>query len=436
MDKTLLFFLGDQNLLLDDGHEQVFNISAIIIHHRYNSVTYDNDVALVRLGRAANLSEFVNTLCFPSIVPRPGMRCLIAGWGATMEHGQASNNLLKAEVPIVDRSTCARADIYGSKLTRNMICAGYAQGGVDTCQGDSGGPLHCQNKDNPNIWEVQGIASWGRGCGRQLRYGVYTKVHNFVAWIKCVVQNSERIVVMRGESNQSIVCRGNATDVNVTRAYTIQVATTLNDYGLPHSGANSWISVTSAEAYRYQKSANNLTLSSSFQRSTDSTDKAGEALSKSPRLFISKTSATSLYRSYIRHSKNLHTSHSWTNPSMNTIIRQTEMLPGGENGLVSFYVTPAEQAKVSELPRSIAVLSNKEHVTMTMRPAMKSITSNPPTTREPRRTNILPTATWIETAAKSGITTPLVSLSHLEWISLVPNSGKAKQSGETGFLAS
>ena len=433
-EEILLLLLGDQNLLVDDGHEQVFNISAIIIHHRYNSVTYDNDVALVRLGKAANLSEFVNTLCLPSIVPWPGMRCVIAGWGATMEHGQASNNLLKVEVPIVDRSTCARADIYGSKLTRNMVCAGYAQGGKDTCQGDSGGPLHCQNKDNPNIWEVQGIASWGRGCGRQLRYGVYTKVHNFVAWIKCIAQSSERTVIMQRENNQSIVCRGNATDVNTTRAYTVQVVTTLNDYGLLHSRANSLISATASEEYRYQISENIPTFSSSSWRSTD---KTGEALSESLRLFISKTPATSLNTSYIHHSKSFQGSQSSIHPSISKITKQTEMLPGGENGLASFYATTAEQTKVveSELPHSIAVLSNTEPFTTIMRPATRSITSNTPATEEPKRTNILPRVTWMETTFKSAIITPCVSFSYLERSSMAPNSEKAERNGETGFSA-
>ena len=58
-----------------------------------------------------------------------------------------------------------------------MICAGYPEGGKDSCDGDGGGPLVCNA-------ELQGITSWGRGCGKPGHPGVYTKVCNFVDWLQ------------------------------------------------------------------------------------------------------------------------------------------------------------------------------------------------------------------------------------------------------------
>jgi trypsin len=49
-----------------------------------------------------------------------------------------------------------------------MLCAGTDHGGKDACQGDSGGPLLVDNK-------IVGVVSFGEGCGRAGRYGVYVR---------------------------------------------------------------------------------------------------------------------------------------------------------------------------------------------------------------------------------------------------------------------
>lgn len=61
-----------------------------------------------------------------------------------------------------------------------VICAGYAEGGIDSCRGDSGGPLICVEDNKPML---RGVVSWGIGCARSGQYGVYTRTSSYIDWV-------------------------------------------------------------------------------------------------------------------------------------------------------------------------------------------------------------------------------------------------------------
>ncbi|MFI7240817.1 S1 family peptidase [Streptomyces qinglanensis] len=105
----------------------------------------------------------------------------IAGWGADQEGGAQQRYLLTAQVPFVDDATCKSA--YSGLVEDEELCAGKMDtGGVDTCQGDSGGPMF--RKDDAGEWIQVGIVSWGEGCARPGKPGVYTEVSTFAADIE------------------------------------------------------------------------------------------------------------------------------------------------------------------------------------------------------------------------------------------------------------
>ena len=90
-------------------------------------------------------------------------------------------------VPIISDNFCGSNEVHGTKFEPGkMLCAGELGGSVDTCQGDSGGPLACT--DSNNRWTAVGVVSFGEGCGRAAKPGVYAKVQHYVKWVKGVMQ--------------------------------------------------------------------------------------------------------------------------------------------------------------------------------------------------------------------------------------------------------
>ena len=89
-------------------------------------------------------------------------------------------------------SYCTSKKSYGKFphmpiFEKSMFCAGFMEGGRDACVGDSGGALICVENEKPVI---QGIISWGYKCGKPNFPGVYTRVSNYVDWVKYHIANS------------------------------------------------------------------------------------------------------------------------------------------------------------------------------------------------------------------------------------------------------
>ncbi|MGW7533550.1 S1 family peptidase [Amycolatopsis sp. NPDC054798] len=105
----------------------------------------------------------------PSRYPA-GTAATVLGWGRVADGGDRSDYLRQATVPIADDSTCYTA--YPEYSSASMLCAGHPNGGIDACKGDSGGPLMVGDT-------VVGIVSYGDGCGKPGKPGMYTRVTSF-----------------------------------------------------------------------------------------------------------------------------------------------------------------------------------------------------------------------------------------------------------------
>ena len=144
--------------------------TVVKVHSKYSSETQDFDVALVKVDA---IGEKI-TLA----LSEPGNQApvTVSGFGRTTENGVTSDALLFAELEAKSRKSCNAFTAYNGAVTKNMICAGRPKNTMqrrDSCQGDSGGPLFTGSGGSALL---VGVVSWGEGCGRPGKPGVYANV--------------------------------------------------------------------------------------------------------------------------------------------------------------------------------------------------------------------------------------------------------------------
>ncbi|XP_008576423.1 PREDICTED: coagulation factor XII [Galeopterus variegatus] len=173
---------------------QTLTVRSYSLHEAFSSISYQHDLALLRLqesadGSCALLTPYVQPVCLPSGAALPAepeaKLCEVAGWGHQFEGAEEYSSFLQeAQVPFISLERCSAPDVHGAAILPGMLCAGFLEGGTDACQGDSGGPLVCEDEAEGHRLILRGVISWGSGCGDRYKPGVYTDVANYLAWIR------------------------------------------------------------------------------------------------------------------------------------------------------------------------------------------------------------------------------------------------------------
>uniref|UniRef100_A0A3B1IZE8 Complement component 1, s subcomponent.1 n=1 Tax=Astyanax mexicanus TaxID=7994 RepID=A0A3B1IZE8_ASTMX len=179
--KKLKFYGG--MIDVQDINAVIMETEKIIIHPDYarkvsdkDRSTFDNDIALVKMSERVPLSFNIRPVCLPEKSAGPVMKEATGTVsGRFLQYAHLEENL---KVP------CFQSPM---KVTDNMFCAGGD--GADSCQGDSGGPLFLPmlGTGAPNKpYRLEGIVSWAPSdkCGDEEFKGYYTKVQNYLGWIR------------------------------------------------------------------------------------------------------------------------------------------------------------------------------------------------------------------------------------------------------------
>ena len=169
-------------------------IQSVASHAGFNDTTNENDIAVIQMTDCVDVTEFP-----PAIPANPSMNLTqnhnlmadILGFGKMSEYASMFTNvetLQIAHVPVISSEQCFE-DFYGDRIQDDMICGGYAAGGVDACQGDSGSSMTIDrtikngNGTSTSSTVIMGVVSWGVGCGRTDSPGVYSSVAYHYDWI-------------------------------------------------------------------------------------------------------------------------------------------------------------------------------------------------------------------------------------------------------------
>jgi serine protease 22 len=146
-----------------------------------------SDTAIIEMMNPLKLDEFETvTLADPAMEINDDDMVDVYGFGRLAEAGNSDvKTLQKVSLPYISGPVCEQFYDSGDVL-EDMCCAGFDEGGSDACLGDSGGPMVKQVNGTSVVF---GVVSWGDGCGRKGKPGVYTSIQYHYDWIRKTVCN-------------------------------------------------------------------------------------------------------------------------------------------------------------------------------------------------------------------------------------------------------
>nr|XP_057917980.1 chymotrypsin-like protease CTRL-1 [Doryrhamphus excisus] len=192
-------YLGRHNQSGPNPNEVSRNLSQIIQHPDYASLTRENDVALMKLSTPVNYTNYIQPICIASNSSqiRNGTMCWATGWGQLTNLSGTPKTLQGIEVPIIENNQCSSYFPSGAHtFNNNIICAGLRDNGA--CMGDSGGPLQCKQDSR---WIQVGITGFGMPCTTGTAPEAYTRVSFFQKWIREQVPGANIGVVWSNSSD-------------------------------------------------------------------------------------------------------------------------------------------------------------------------------------------------------------------------------------------
>ncbi|MGF1683762.1 trypsin-like serine protease [Photobacterium minamisatsumaniensis] len=178
------------------------NVSNIYIHPSFNASTLSNDIAILKIDRDLPTAKRVEIAQGAlTQYAAPGDILSVAGLGRLQEGGSSPVQLMAVDIPLVSDAVCQQAGGSYANVGAVSFCAGTAAGGKDSCQGDSGGPIVI---NQGGVITQLGIVSWGIGCARPGKYGVYSDIAELRSWVDSIITTPSNNVAVGYTASQQL----------------------------------------------------------------------------------------------------------------------------------------------------------------------------------------------------------------------------------------
>ncbi|XP_037033478.1 chymotrypsin-2-like [Bradysia coprophila] len=152
----------------------IHSVDRIVMHENYDSVTFADDVGLLRTATEIIFSAAVQLIPLGAPI-LTSYTANMYGWGRITAAGGLSETMRMHPFTTVDRATClSRFPVVARKfITERHICFWNNVGA--TCPGDAGGPIIFNDA-------VVGIISWVEPCVAG-QTTVNTRISSYINWI-------------------------------------------------------------------------------------------------------------------------------------------------------------------------------------------------------------------------------------------------------------
>ncbi|XP_040327678.1 serine protease 58-like [Herpailurus yagouaroundi] len=167
----------------DEKDIQVVGYEKMIHHPHFSVTSIEYDLMLIKLREYIELNDYVKLVSLPEEPAPEEAMCMVSTWAYNLcDASKDPDSLQNVNISIISRRECHNA--YKTyKIQEGMLCLGIVPGRRLSCKEVTAAPAVCNGV-------LQGILAFADGCVLRADVGIYTKIFNYMSWIRNTIKNN------------------------------------------------------------------------------------------------------------------------------------------------------------------------------------------------------------------------------------------------------